>query len=505
MLLVIIAIPWCIILTMQHIGVVWDEPTYMRRGSQYIAWMQHPSLSTIQDYWSLEDIHPPLHKILGGLTNAIAAHTLHKTQSVVVGYRLSTVLLVIPFIAAFLFFAYRLFGITMAVLSTLMVFLLPHVFYHTHLFTLDMAMTVWWFSAFIIVISKKIRHRIKLLLLSLVIAAATLTKFSGVFLCIPVGIWLYWEHLSSSHQKTLSSFNLKPILQTLADGVILTVQTATLFVAGWPYLWVNPILHMTEFITKQLDHHFIPIYYLGQTYLQAPWHYPFVMFFVTTPVPILILFCLGAGAVLIRGTALERFILVNAVLPMAVVALPQSPKYDSVRLFLPSFPFIVLTVCIGIQKIASVIKTRTMRRGWTVGAAICCLISSAYALCSMYPNTFAYYNSIVGGLRGAEKYGFEREYWGSSLIGLLPYLNANPRKDYCAYPVTDMFPVYVQEGLLSPEIYIGTDRTACRYLILLEREGFLQDPEIIYIRSHMPIVKTIQMQGIPLVSVYRLK
>jgi hypothetical protein len=396
-------------------------------------------------------------------------------------------------------------GTLASIFSVVGLFLLPHYFYHVHLITLDIAMSAFWVVSIVVTTSTNISHWLKMFLLSIILPAAILTKFSGLFLFVPVGFWLFWCHWIQNKRISLGSL-IHSIFLTLRDMSILSGVTIILFFVCWPYLWTEPMRHILEFITIQIGRHTIPVYYLGHIYYQAPWHYPFVLFFITTPLSILILFCIGLVLIIISGTALERFILLTALLPMVLIALPQSPKYDSVRQFLPAFPFVMAVAAIGLTKIVTIIRSIKIRKYILLCISVGCLIETAGALIKVYPYPFAYYNALIGDLRGARKYGFETEYYGSSFQSILPYLNANKEKAFCAYPVTDMFPVYAQNHLLSPDVRVETDRNNCDLFLLLNREGFIQNNnEIISIQSTKPLIKTVSLDGIPLVFVYRLK
>ena len=103
---------------------------------------------------------------------------------------------------------------------------------------------------------------------------------------------------------------------------------------------------------------------------------------------------------------------------LAVASAPKTPRYDGVRLFLPVFPFLALLGGKGslvlvrwVERMGSARLTR-----W-VAAAIGLAIAAegGWALVSYYPFELSYFNSIVGGLPGAEKRGFETTYWGEAL------------------------------------------------------------------------------------------
>ncbi len=108
------------------------------------------------------------------------------------------------------------------------------------------------------------------LLTGVMMGLALLTKIQAVLIPIPVILWALWR------------WRTKAILPLLIWGVTANV----VFFALWPYLWLDPIGHFLEYLGRTTNRATIHCFYFGVRYddKAVPWHYPFVMFAVTVPV-----------------------------------------------------------------------------------------------------------------------------------------------------------------------------------------------------------------------------
>ena len=109
-------------------------------------------------------------------------------------------------------------------------------------------------------------------------------------------------------------------------------------------------------------------------------------------------------------------------------ALPGVPPHDGIRLFLPAFGFWCLFAGIGAQRLwnchprlTSAWHSRAIRI-----ALVTALIGSSINLARYYPQTLSHYAILVGGLRGADRFGMEPTYWWDALdADTLTWLNTN--------------------------------------------------------------------------------
>ncbi len=294
------------------------------------------------------------------------------------------------------------------------------------------------------------------------------------------------------------------------------VATAT-YVAVVPVLWP---LYRTRTLARFLetarafhDHVFNEVvYYMGvhAPAREVPWHFPFVMTAINTPLVHLALFA-GAFVLLVRLLVSRRLdeagpLLLFAiwfVVPMAVQVATGVPRCDGVRHYLYLFPAMALmagTAAVRLWRWAAA------RRLGPVGlrAAVFALpaLLLARTLVAMHPYQVAFFNAIVGGPKGASK-RFELDYWGTSLLEASRW-------------ITDHLPEgsrlwFTQPGLNRFKLPIGrytfvSGRDRPNYKISLIR-GMVQtyDNDDDYLHPRRKVVYQIEVSGAPLLQIFEME
>lgn len=259
-----------------------------------------------------------------------------------------------------------------------------------------------------------------------------LTKIQAVLLPLPIAVWWLWR----SGRRVLP--------RVLVFGLV----GLAVFLVGWPWLWLDPLHHLRDYFVGKAQRPTLYCYYLGTRYadVDVPWHYPFVMFLVTVPIGLHLLGFWGCVRSFGRPTELTgglapeqsagrrdpRAILVAGVVLFVLTffALPGITVYDGERLFLVVFPLwgvlvgkgaAELLACSTMQNVtpespgAPPSRSRRTRRG--AAAALLCagLGEGLWATIQLHPCQLSYYSLAVGGLRGADRFGFEPTYWRDSI------------------------------------------------------------------------------------------
>ncbi|MBC8113090.1 MAG: glycosyltransferase family 39 protein, partial [Candidatus Saccharimonas sp.] len=306
------------------------------------------------------------------------------------------------------------FGRAAGLFASLALVLMPRVYGHAHLASLEtitnltctaavLAVAAWWNGA-------APPSRRVALLTGVVMGLALLTKIQAVLIPIPVMLWALWR------------WRAKAIVPLLVWGVTANV----VFFALWPYLWLDPVGHYLEYLGRTTNRATIHCFYFGVRYddKAVPWHYPFVMFAVTVPVGLHVMGALGlrreksavssqrseAGG---KDDARWRhwLLLACTVFPLIVFALPGVAVYDGERLFLTVFPLWAIFVGRGFQ-IAYSLFIRIKYPTLPVFGLLGVLAWSAMTSYWLQPYQLAYYNELVGGQSGADRCGLEIDYWG---------------------------------------------------------------------------------------------
>jgi hypothetical protein len=131
---------------------------------------------------------------------------------------------------------------------------------------------------------------------------------------------------------------------------------------------------------------------------------------------------------------------------------------------------------------------------------------SAWGILALHPYEISYYSEAIGGLRGAERAGFEVSYWFDALTpearvevqALLPRgarLQTAPR--YTGYPLLRAWGLW-REDLVD-------DEEEPEYLLLLSRKGYYtQIPSLARIEAQETPVWSLRARGVALLRLYRL-
>lgn len=412
-----------VVITANDYGITYDEPHYASAGVRYAAWwvnaFSHPgkalTRSAITSTWRLNHEHPPLQKVVAGLVARWLGHRLLGLQAI----RSPSALWFALAVCGVYLWCRTICGWRGALFAALTLASMPRVVAHAHFLALDMPIMAWFFITAALTAEALRRNSWPWTVgAGLAFGLALLAKVNAFFLpLLLVPYALLWR---------------RPRWPKLV--AILVIGPAVFF-AGWPWLWVAPIAHVKGYLAFHFRHAAYNIWYLGKLYQYAPWHYPFVMTAVTTPTPLLLLALGGlAWCWPRRVVPPERAV---AVLALAVAllpsALPTSPKYNGVRLFLPAFPFLASLAGAGFEWLqTSLSRWSALHRGvGERGAALlplllglALLLPGVQGVTATHPYQLAYYNALVGGTAGATQRGFETIYWGQVTSEAADFVNA---------------------------------------------------------------------------------
>jgi len=243
----------------------------------------------------------------------------------------------------------------------------------------------------------------KLVLAGAVWGLALSTKISGVLLLPAAGVWLVVRYRA----KGVALFAI-----WLAAGFVV-------FFALWPWLWNAPIERTMRFLSTATERATLHTFYLGRVWddRDTPWHYPWIIAAATIPVGWLALSIRGVWSGW-RDAALRpavQLVLLTLATVLLTFSWPGVPVYDGERLFLMIYPLAGLLVGIGVATIVSAEWFVGRRRIMLVVAGAALVATQAIGTAIYHPFQLSYYNLLVGGLRGAERLGFEVTYWGDTV------------------------------------------------------------------------------------------
>jgi len=373
--------------------------------------------------WMPRPDHPPL----GKLCIMLPLMKLHNLMGVIAAARMGPIFCFALTCVVLFLFVQRRFGYEAGLFTIILLVLMPRMFAHAHLASLEMPLLLMWVLT-VVAFEMGVRSRFWGIMAGAFFGLALLVKFNAVFLLPILAVWGLVFHGRRAITGLLAMVLLGPLI----------------FLLGWPAFWAFPAKALTLYLRDKLVRMPIPVYYLGVAYDSppAPWHYPFVMTLVTTPLLTLV----AAGAGVLRtwrgwgkgkggmkakgasGTDLSTspkptdarslrataflFVIAFAV-PLLVMALPGVPRYDGVRLFLPAFPFLACLAGLGMSWAWERAGARK-KPSWLRAVLVVLLALQALPVVLLHPFQLGYYNELVGGPWGAKGFGFETTYWGDT-------------------------------------------------------------------------------------------
>ncbi len=503
---IIVAALCCLVLitTLDDYGATWDEPLFLKAGRSYFQWILNPSFETMAGSWEIMAEHPPLHKILGGLTRSIFYEKLSWADELS-SYRLSTVVFAFLLLYFLHRFAAQLYGPIIASLVTLSFFSMPRAFFHAHLGALDYSVTALIFAASY-AYWKSLAHRKWLFSCGVFLGLGFLCKIN-IFIVYPPILVLFFMH----HWPLIKSWVVKrtwdtfiPMLRSVTRQWPIIAIPPLMFIALWPWMWIKPLPKIVSVFSYHWHHFQVPVFYFKEIYFQAPWHYPFVLVLITTP--LVALLALGLGLIFFRKLPNRKtyaFLLISMVIPIILIALPGVPKYDGIRLFLPAFPFLFVLSGAGLMIVCRWVRRRRNKNIALVAYGALYALTTVTAIFRLHPSEMIYYNELAGGVSGAFRRGFETEYWGSSYSGILGWLNDHA--DYTYHiPIAGhlLEEYYKQSGALEPTVSFGPLQSS-DYMVLLMRQGMMWSVHWKYLTKKMPVFSW-TTSGVPLVNIYKI-
>lgn len=206
------------------------------------------------------------------------------------------------------------------------------------------------------------------------------------------------------------------VTASIAAGVaIAMLLLGTLF---WPWAGGAPLVRPFQALLGAANYPWdAGVLFAGREYRATtlPWYYAPWWLLISTPPVVLA----GAGlSVLVatrRGDLLYRIGLWAVVLlPVAATIVMDSTLYDGVRHLLFIYPVLVVLAAAGWSALLCGSRPLWVRRGAALGLAVG-LASVLISAVRLHPNQVVYFNSLVGGPRGAFMH-YEMDYWGNCVL-----------------------------------------------------------------------------------------
>ncbi len=510
-------------------GFVRDEGYYFRAAREYFGWFEllwdEPTLAfsdaALTRAFGYNTEHPGLVKILSGFTWRVAHGLLGTSQAA--GFRLAAQLLTAVGAVFTYLLGARLFSRGVGLLAVALLFACPHVFYHAHLACFDapvMALTVVTTYAF----WRSLSSPRWIVLAGVAWGLALATKHNAVF--VPPTLLLAWLFARAGDFRLRHGGVKLPALP-LAFLSMLLIGPLVLYLF-YPYGWHAPLARLGGYFAYHLHHEHYPVEYFGQLYTAPPFpiSYPFVMSGITIPLPVLAPGLLGLALWTVQGLGASRrailrmappvrpaidtwLMVLSAVVPPAIIALPSVPIFGGTKHWMSMLPFLALLAAWVIVEAAR--RLTTLLPQGRVLAAV--MIAASIALPAIetartHPYGHTYFNEVVGGHQGAARLGMPRTFWGGDARGLLPILNEHAAAGARIFPHRmnlDSFRAYQDDGLLRGDLrFTGDLRQADWAFINHQREYQDAEYKVWALTDHGRPRASIMFDGVPIVSLYAL-
>jgi len=208
--------------------------------------------------------------------------------------------------------------------------------------------------------------------------------------------------------------------------------TAVITYLTWPFLWDKPTYHFIESFQVMQKFPFTgEVRFMGDNHAPSnlPWIYIPTLISIQITEPVIILGMIGFVISIwksIKDTSDGRKNLVLyswLLVPIGLQIIYNSSTYDNFRQFLFILPPIFILAGMALE----IIYRRINHKLIGITLSILILAPGLIGIISFHPYQYIYYNSFIGGLRGAAG-NFETDYWLTSYREGTVYLNENAPK-----------------------------------------------------------------------------
>ncbi len=404
-------------------GLTIDESFNIQQGVYLVdALVQHGPLifspSTAQKVFGSPEYlpdHPPLGRAVLGVAHYLTAWCVAGSEST--GYNVPAARLGSCFAFAMTVlllseFCQRRYGWASAVCVAILMISTPGLIGHARLAALESATNLAWVMALLPLLAWWTDPRPPSALRACVSGVfwglLLLTKVQGILLPPIVFLWAVWQFRRKS---------LRPLVcWAICGGVV--------FLLAWPWLWLDPIHNLQQYLGRTSDRPTLYCWYFGERFAdkQVPWHYPFVITLFTLPFGVLLCFLERFRRT--RPDSIDQLLALSIAVPLMVFALPGTPVYDGNRLFLIVMPAIIVLAARAFREFDSRKQgtnglsysplPRTIR--WQV-AVLGLLALQPFGSPIFSPYAISQYGPLAGGSNGAAWMGMESSYWSDGLNG----------------------------------------------------------------------------------------
>ncbi|HYM65390.1 MAG TPA: phospholipid carrier-dependent glycosyltransferase [Candidatus Sulfotelmatobacter sp.] len=494
---------------LNKVGRTWDEGAYVEIGNSMVYQLQKGNFSSPLFYETTDA--PPLARYMYGIAskldvsyynNGVPFFNYDYTYS-----RLVSVFFSSLSVAVLVLFGIEFISFFVGVSAGIILSMLPFFLGLSQLATLE-SMLFFFFTTSIYLFLRFLKkpNRISLIITGVSIGLALLSKYTNILL-IPLIFSILYFWLKYDKPKSVRLI-FKKILGIFLVGLLT-------FISLWPMPWS----HLDYVVKYNYNwrvlgniHPDIEVFF-GKL-IHLPFFYYFVMFLITTPFLVIILFFIGSKYISDigknfktgkvpgqKGNISEKLILYSLVLWFCIPFIQSfyNFRHHGIRFIIEIYAPLALISAIGLDYLINRFTKRFIKKLIILGLVTLYFL---IILLKITPYYLDYFNIVVGGTKNVyEKRMFELGWWGEGIGEAGSYLKNNAPKNSnigLAISPIGVFPKLRGYKVIEYKENEKYDFVVVNYFHIL-REGFDDS----YITSHYKLVYTVKADGAVLVYVYK--
>lgn len=375
-------------------------------------------------YWERQiGSHPPLNGIFASLSNYIFYQKLGWMGDIE-SYHLFIVATSSLLVFSIVYATAVWFGLFAGIIAGVSLTLYPIFWAESHVNIKDPVEAAFYSITSIGFVNVVRTKQWRWALLTIITASLALgTKFNILFVTVTLGLWFLWYLWHAKSKQRI--FRSLPLWVSIIGATILPLIVLYII---WPSLWLDPMKGFLEVVGfyQNIGYGTVyqPLRFLTFFNINL---FPLLAIVFATPLVTLILSIFGVFSVLRNGwrqkDGLLLLILFWFLIPIIRVSFPGASIYAGVRQIMEYIPAMAILAGIGANYIVTWVYGYMVRilksfshstiRPFLQTLVILSFLPITLKLISIHPNENAYFNPLVGGLKGA----YERNFpdWGVTL------------------------------------------------------------------------------------------
>src|SRR6185295_14891985 len=355
-----------VMVNQRGVGIARDEVVYIQNGTRYAGWwiglvtFDHgiTERSVTQTFGGPSPTdnnreHPALMKTLFGLSEQLLHGRLGVTDEVTAS-RLPSALLAGVAVLLVYVLVLELWGLAEAIVSALVLMLLPRALFHAGLACFAAPTMTLWFAT-VYAYWRGLDGRRWPWQAGVAWGLALATKHTALLLPFALGahyLIVAWR----AQRQAGSGLTVRAVIgfrwRVIVSLVVLGPLTLYLV---WPWLWFDPVRHVRDWLAFHTGHVHYNYEYLGRNWNapRFPWHVPLVTTLFTVPVATLAAAIAGAGAWVAdrarhRRHAPGTLLALSAAASIGPFFLGTTPIFGAEKHWMPVLPSICIAAGVGV-------------------------------------------------------------------------------------------------------------------------------------------------------------